>query len=259
MEFLKNHYEKVVLGVVLVALAAVAAMLPMKISSDKTNAENVVNFQKREPDPLERIDLSEVEGIRKEVQNPPEAKLAGSHNTFNSVVWIEMPDGGLVKRRPEDIGVRQLQVESVAPLNFIIEYDRVSGSGYYFNVTREDADQPRDRRRRGFYISPTSAAKANTIFTLAEVRGEATDPLAFVLKLQETDEEVVVSKSRPYHVTNGYSATIVYPPEKRTWKDARNKQPLVFAGDTNIIVDINPAEVILRAVSNEKTTTITVN
>jgi hypothetical protein len=37
------------------------------------------------------------------------------------------------------------------------------------------------------------------------------------------------------------------------------KQPLVFANDTNIVIDINPSEVILRAVSNEKTTTIPFN
>jgi hypothetical protein len=122
-------------------------------------------------------------------------------------------------------------------------------------VTREQADQVADRRRRGFYISPNSAKK-NDVFSLVEVRGEETDPLAFVLKLVDTGEEIVVSKTRPYHVTNGYAATITYPPENKTWKLARNKESLVFAGDTNIIVDINPAEVILRAVSNEKTTTI---
>jgi hypothetical protein len=255
MEFLKNHYEKVILGVVLLALAVVAAWLPMQISGENRKLKDALVVTKREPAPRDLIDLTEIEFIREQVQNPPKADLAGSHNTFNSVVWRKMPDGNLIKLRPEDVGVNKLKVEAIEPLNFVIEYDKVSGSGYYFNVTREQASRPADRRRRGYYVSRTSGKK-NNIFTLEEVRGEEKDPLAFVLKLSGTDEEIVLSKSRPYHVTNGYSATIVYPPENKNWKLVRNKEPLVFAGDTNIIVDINPAEVILRAVSNEKTTTI---
>jgi hypothetical protein len=237
------------------ALALVAAWLPMQISEEKRKIESSLTVPKREPDPQKPTDLAALEFIREEVKNPPKARLSDGHNTFNSVVWRKMPDGHLIKLRPEDIGVNQLKIESVEPLNFIIEYDRVSGSGYYFNVTREQAEQASDRRRRPYYISLNSAKK-NEVFSLVEVRGEETDPLAFVLKLVETDEEIVLSKSRPYHVTNGYAATIVYPPETKNWKLARNKEPLVFAGDTNIIVDINPAEMILRAVSNEKTTTI---
>jgi len=256
MEFLKNHYEKVILGVVLLALAVVAAWLPMQISGEKRKLSDSLVVTRREPAARELTDLSEIESINQEVKNPPKADFAGSHNTFNSVVWRKMPDGSLVKLRPEDVGVNKLKIESIEPLNFIIEFDKVSGSGYYFNVTREQAARPADRRRRGYYVSQTSGKK-NAIFSLKEVRGAEDDPLAFVLKLNDTDEDIVVSKSRAYHVTNGYAATIVYPPENnRTWKLSRNKDPLVFAGDTNIIVDINPAEVILRAVSNEKTTTI---
>jgi len=258
MEFLKNHYEKVILGVVLLALAGVAAWLPMKVNADKAEIERVKNVAKVEPEPREMTDLSDIQDIRKEVENPPEAKFSGSHNTFNSVVWIKMPDGSLEKRLPEDVGVNKLVVNEVEPLDFIIEFDRVSGTGYYFNVTREHAESARDRRKRGFYVS-TNSGKGNGVFELKEVRGETTDPLAFVLELKDTGKEVVVSKSRPYHATNGYAAAIVYPPENKTWDDARNKTSLIFAGDTNIIVDINPAEVILRAVSNEKTTTIPVN
>ncbi|MGV3773072.1 MAG: hypothetical protein ACO1QB_09240, partial [Verrucomicrobiales bacterium] len=35
MEFLKQHYEKIILSVVLLGLAAAAALMPMKVSEEK--------------------------------------------------------------------------------------------------------------------------------------------------------------------------------------------------------------------------------
>lgn len=255
MEFLKNHYEKVALGIVLLVLALVAAWLPMQIQAERADLEVKSTVNLRDPAPLEPSDTTLIEQVQKDMENPPEADFSKNHNTFNSVVWIKQPDGNLIKQaRPEDFGVYKLQVDAINPLNFTIDYDKPTGGGYYFNVVREDAANSRDRRRRSFYVSKTSGR--NEVFSLVEVRGPEEDPLALVLSLNDTGEQVVVSKSKSYHATNGWSADLSYPLEKQTWKDARVKQPLLFAGDTNIIVDINPAEVILRAVSNEKTTTI---
>ena len=94
---------------------------------------------------------------------------------------------------------------------------------------------------------------------LGHCRRDRLVQIAFELEINETSERIVVSNSKEYVATNGYSAEISFPLEKRNWKEVRAKQPLVFAGDTNIVVDINPSEVIIRAVSNEKTTTIPFN
>ena len=51
MEFLKNHYEKVILGVVLLALAVVAAWLPIQISEENRKLEDALVVTKREPAP----------------------------------------------------------------------------------------------------------------------------------------------------------------------------------------------------------------
>lgn len=258
MEFLKNHYEKVVLGVVLLALAAVAAWLPMKIQADKEEVAQLKAVPDPRPQPIELTNLDPAKETVKKAANPPQADFAGRHNLFNPVLWIQTPDGQLEKIDSTDgFGPSRVEVEAVRPLNFIIEYEKPSSSGYNFQVTREHAERPADRRRRAFYMSPRNLK--NEVFTIAEIRGPEDDPLAFELVLNDTTERVVMSNSKPYHVTNGYSADLTYPLEKKTWKDVRVKQPLIFAGDTNIVVDINPSEVLLRAVSNEKTTTIPYN
>lgn len=260
MEFLKNHYEKVVLGIVLLALAAVAVWLPVKIQSDKQDVAATLHKYDTPPNAkaLPPTDLSKEEKIREQTKQPPDADFSGKHNLFNPVKWIKTPEGVLEKHASnEEHGPKLVQVEQVHPLAFIVEYERRSGSGYNFKVTRESAERPSDRRPRTYYASEQS--KKNDVFTLLSVNGPEDDPLTFELEVNDTGDRFVVPHNKPYSATNGYSADLSYPPEKKTWKDARVKQPLVFDGDTNIVVDINPREVILRAVSNEKTTTIPIN
>jgi len=258
MELLKNHYEKIILGVVLLALAGVAAWMPMKIQADKAERDRVVQISQSEPPVIEPSDLGPAREILAKAKNPPTSEFSGKHNLVNPVIWIRTPDGTLEKHDdPEGYGASRVVVEAVQPLNFVIEYEKATGTGYNFQVTREQAERAVDRRRRVYYASPRS--RRNDVFTLKEVRGPEEDPLAFELEINDTAESVVVSRSMPYRATNGYSADLSFPLEKKTWKDVRVQQPLIFGGDTNIVVDINPNEVLLRAVSNEKTTTIPYN
>lgn len=259
MEFLKQHYEKVVLGVVLLALAGVAVWLPMKINQDKEGVDAIVRRTEApiNPKPLPPVDLSRSESIREQVKSPPQAEFAGKHKLFNSGRWIKTPDGALEKVDEENTGAKRLVVDRIEPLKFVVEFERVAGSGYNFRVTREAADLVRDRRPTSKYVS--MQAQKSDDFTLLKVNGPVEDPVTFDIQINDTAETIVVSKSNPYTATNGYSADLSYSLEKKNWKDVRVKQPLVFAGDTNIVVDINPREVIVRAVSNEKPTTIPFN
>jgi hypothetical protein len=260
MEFLKNHYEKVVLGVVLLALAGVAIWLPVKIKTDNDEVTAVLEKAEQEPrvKALDPVDISKAEAIREQTANPPSADFSGQHNLFNSVLWIKTPDGILEKHTSDSgFGPRRVVVDAIRPLAFTIEFDRVFGSGYNFRVTKEAADSPRDRRPKTAYVSQQNLKSDD--FTLLEARGPQDDPLAFELQINDTGEKIVVSRTKAYTATNGYAADLSYSLERKVWKDVRVKQPLVFANDTNIVIDINPSEVILRAVSNEKTTTIPFN
>ena len=59
MEFLKKHYEKILLGVVLLAVAVAAGFLPIKITSEKQKLTDL-NLQKKNPKaaPLTNLDLT---------------------------------------------------------------------------------------------------------------------------------------------------------------------------------------------------------
>jgi hypothetical protein len=53
-----------------------------------------------------------------------------------------------------------------------------------------------------------------------------------------------------------YSADLFYPPTKQDYPGVRVGTPLYFAGDTNTVIQITETEVTLRAISNNKRTTI---
>lgn len=259
MEFLKKHYEKVVLGIVLLALTGVAIWLPMKIQEDKAQVASLVDKHglPRKVAAIEPTDISKAVAIREQTATPPGADFSGDHNLFNSVRWMKTPEGLLEKMSDENYGAKRVTVEKINPLNFTVEYERKTGSGYQFRVTKESADRPTERRPRPYYATLQSAK--NDVFTLKGVNGPEDEPLTFDIEINDTGETIVVPAKAAYTTTNGYSADLSYSLEKKTWKDARVKQELVFANDTNIVVDINPSEVILRAVSNEKTTIIPFN
>jgi hypothetical protein len=232
----------------------------MKIKADKAEVAAILEVYQTDPrpKPFDPVDLSRIESIREQARKPPGADFSGEHNLFNPVRWIKRPEGTLEKIDESNYGASRVKVEGIQPLEFTVKFDQISGGGYYFTVTQESAENPRDRRPKRVYASTQSAR--NDVFTLKAVNGPEDDPITFEIEINETGEKIVVNRNTPYVANAGYSANLSYPLERdKEWKDVRVKQQLVFANDTNIVVDISPREVILRAVSNEKPTTIPYN
>jgi hypothetical protein len=60
MDFLKKHYEKILLGVVLLGLAVAVGFLPFKIASEKENLERMnSNLSHPKVPPLSALDLTQ--------------------------------------------------------------------------------------------------------------------------------------------------------------------------------------------------------
>jgi hypothetical protein len=128
-DFVKIHYEKILLSVVLLALAAAAAYLPMKISDHKRKLEEI-----RRPRPVvagkpaKSADLSTNIAVLEHVQKLPELRLTRPHNLLNPVTWKKTPDNRLIKIDTEDKeGPGALQVTKITPLHFTISYSGISG------------------------------------------------------------------------------------------------------------------------------------
>src|SRR6266567_3330962 len=160
MEFLKNigavcrqHYEKILLTLVLFGLAVTVAFL---YHATQSEAEKVQDFlkviAKKKVAGVKPVNLARNDAVIQQAQTPPALNLSSPHYLLNPVRRHRHPDGRLFKITSDQDLIKNIQVTTIRPLNFVIAFDRVAGSGYWFNVTNEVASFPAPRRQSYFAI-----------------------------------------------------------------------------------------------------------
>jgi hypothetical protein len=253
MQFLKSHYEKIILSVVLLGLAAAAALMPMKVSQEKQKEEerrNVMTHPNAKQMPP--VDLTTNAIVLARLEQPEQLKYGGEHNLFNPVRWKRRPDGGLV--RGSETGISALKITDIHPLYFRVSFDQVNATPdnirYQISVLKETGRNHRPTPRIA------GLNEKNNMFTIKEVVGDPNDPMELKLLLEGEKEPIVISKGKPYEKIIGYAADFHHQTENRDWKDRTVKDELNFGGETYNIVAITANEVVLSASSNKKQTTL---
>ena len=123
MQFLKKHYEKVLLSIVLLGLAAAAAALPWQVSRERDRLEEIRRnlTVKVKPKPFKPLDdwLSTNKAALARLENPLDLELSGPHNLFNPVPWKKLPGGQMVPiRTGSELGpgaVKIVQIRELMP------------------------------------------------------------------------------------------------------------------------------------------------
>ena len=260
MEFLKKNYEKLILSVVLLGLAAAAALLPSWVAEERQRLNEIENDsgKKNPPKEFKPLNLTTNEAVLRRTRRPEPLVLAGEHNLLNPVQWKRLPDGNLVKLvTGAEIGAGALRIVDLRPLNLILSYEGPVGTNefvqYRFKITRE-AERTPSKRAATTRSVPTVGTK-NDIFTLKEMRPKE-DPKEFVLEMVDGKQMITVTRETPYVGVAGYMADLKYEPEKLNFPGKRVDDRLVFAGDANKIVAITETNVTVEALSNTKRTTI---
>jgi hypothetical protein len=257
MEFLKKHYEKVLLGLVLLGLTVAVALLPVLISGKrdnlKTEREKILNPKITELPPL---DLAREEAAMQRARTPIRLVLSGKHNTLNPVLWQKTPDGRLVKIQTGTEMVEGVEPIAIRPLYLKLSFDSISGKGFLFGVERQAATRPADRSKR--QTLATKENPKNDYFTLRDVKGTPENPTGFALELSDTGEMISVVPGQAYQRVDGYEADLKYGTEK-TWLRQRVNSVISFSAGQYKIVAITQSNVVLSANSNDKKTTINFN
>jgi hypothetical protein len=252
----KQHYEKILLSVVLLVLAvAVYFLWEAKQEEEKRNSEVVMEFVRSKVGGIPPVDLSGFDGLLKTAASPAELNFGLPHNLFNPVKWQRQPNGELLKiQTGKEVGPSRMVATKISPLKLIIALDRIASPGaYYFNVTREAAERPGDRKKRSYFAKLNDKTPA---FILKEIKGSEEDPSGFVLELVENGEKVTLAKDKPFERVDGYEADLTYTIESKNFKDVRVGSPVTFGGETYNIIAINQNEVVLSARSNDKKYTV---
>lgn len=254
MDFLKRHYEKVLLGVVLLGLAVGAALLPWMISnkrdSERAKADEIIN---RPIKALEPPYWSRATNLIARAATPMTLDFSTDHKLLNPVLWQKKPDGTWKKiARGNEIGIEAVVFTKFTPLYTTFTLDSVipgeSGARYMIGVAREAAAKPGKR---------TVGASVNEMnkegFTIREVKGPPDNPTDLILELTDTAERASMSKSKPFKRVDGYMADLKYPPESFGRNNQRVGARILIANEYYIIVAIATNEVVFSAPSGKKT------
>ena len=265
MDFLKKHYEKVLLGAVLLGLAGAVGFLFFKIASEKEALQlKETELTRPRVTPLAELDLSPYQAVLQRLATPAILDLSAPHKLFNPMPWRKTPDGRLVKLDPNSVGPKAVVVTKLTKLYVELTLDNVSIEDgvpkFTIGIKREAAPKPADRRKTTRYCK---VGDKNDLFLVKEFGGPADSPTNVVLVLNANGDEAVLNtdKTNPYRRVNGYTADLKYPPENRSWPACRahTPPPLTFNGETYDLVAINKNEVILKARSNQKKWSIPYN
>ncbi len=258
MDFLKKHYEKVLLGVVLVGLAVGAALLPWMISSERAAlqalADEIIN---RPAKPLPEVDLSKPSAVLQRVGTPAILDFSTGNKVFNPAnAWQRRPDGTMAQLPAgRGVGPQAVQVVKITSLYTTLSLESViaseSGPRYMIGVTREAAAKPADRGKRTTGASLNEKNREG--FIIREVKGPRDNPTELILELADGAERVVVSKTKPYRQVDGYMADLKYSPENWTRSNQRVGDRLRISNEYYNIVAIGKNEVVLSAPSGKKT------
>jgi hypothetical protein len=262
MDFVRKHYEKILLGVVLLGLVGALVFLPFWILHDRTEAERTREGITSQPvQPLLPLDLTEQSNATQRLQSPYKLNFETTNKLFNPVEWQKARNNTLIKiESGKEVGPQAVVVMRTSPLYFILTLDSVEtnefGARYIIGVERQAATSSWQRTKRQHYAA---VGEKNEAFTITVVKGPPDNPTQLVLRLTDTGESATLSKDKPFRRVDGYKADLKYSPEEKNWQDQRANDKLKFGGDDYIIVAISENEVVLSAESNQKKTTLTYN
>jgi hypothetical protein len=267
MEFLKNHYEKFILGLTLLLMAAGAVMLVLEAGMVQEELDGYrKTIVESEGKPPATEDSTARRKLLDQARRPPQTDFVKVHRVFNPDAWYVDTNGNLVAGT--NVGVNRLAVQSITPQQLQLEFAAVGGSqdrpSVSFNMVRQFGRTPAEtnRTRRSIYLNTTNISNtldpARKLVLLAREIGGTPEAPEVKLELHEPGKDPLkfpLSKAQNFATVIDYVAHIYYEVETNfVWKVARKDTPLTFAGDTNIVVEVTATNVVVRAVSNDKIT-----
>ena len=249
MEFLKKHYEKMVLCVVLLGLAG--AVLWSKSASDAVQVSITVPVLGPPPKtpPPPPLDLTNDQLALAQITNPPPVVLSGEHNLFNPVTWKRKANGDLLKIIKT--GAAAVMVTNITPLYMIISYENtIDGPIYVMGLQRDvDVRNPGKTKTKNVYLrKDENQTKKGVPFIIRGIKGADGDPSEINLEITETgDTSVWVSKDHPYQLVTSHLADLRYDPEALTLSKKKVNDMIELDNDPYIIVAITNDAVSLKS------------
>src|SRR5690242_17178528 len=178
MDFIKKHYEKILLSVVLLGLVGALVFLPFLIGSDQQKVRDMSTMVLNPPaKPLPDLDLALETNVTRRLQSPYVLDFSTTNRLFNPLQWKKTSQGVMIPVKTGTIGPEAVVVMKTTPLYLILSLDSIEtnllttnelGARYVIGVERQAAPQPGQRVRRQHYASVGDKVDS---FIVREVKG----------------------------------------------------------------------------------------
>jgi hypothetical protein len=248
MQFLKRHFEKIILSAVLVGLGAAAFWLFEAVTEAKR--QKGPNFEKPPPNKAwVGPDLAPLRNTIHSLKEAPDFTLSGDHNLFNPVTWKVSRDGRLFKQLKE--GPDALSVTDIRPLEYTIRLDKQAGLGFYLI-----AEHPMGKPRSRFQGFKETGPKPDPFPCIIVGTNDALQtPPKIQILIPDTKETVTLTGNAPYKRVELYEADLKYSASDTNsvfTKQHVGDKPLRLSGESWKVVAIASNSVTLSNLRSSK-------
>jgi len=237
MQFLKKHFEKIILSAVLAGLGAAAFWLSVAVKDARESlTSGFVDPPTARPLPGVESNLAVLRVALQKLTDAPPITLSGDHNVFNPVTWRRASDGKLFKMTRS--GVEALEVTKIAPLYFTISLLSKVGEGYKLTAQPPKGPKVMSQFARPHEPKPTPLKPYTIVGTNAPPENPTL--LAVQLLIPETKETVTVTTNTPYKRVVGFVADLKYSGSDTTnvFTNRSVDDALQFSGESFKIIAI---------------------
>src|SRR5580693_5392813 len=122
MDFIKKHYDKIILSAVLLGVVGFLVFLPFVISHDQDQLKAMAETVTRPPaKPLPPVDMTRESNVMQRVQSPAGFDFSTTNKLFNPLVWKKTADGNIFPiKTGNEINASAAGVTKISPLYFVI-------------------------------------------------------------------------------------------------------------------------------------------
>ena len=121
MDFLKKHYEKIILVAVLLGVVGFLVFLPFVIAADKKEIDDKRTTFIPNPKPLPPLDMSRQDSVMTRLQSPANFDFSTRNKLFNPIMWKRDASGALIPiKSGNEIGAGAVVVTKITPLYLVV-------------------------------------------------------------------------------------------------------------------------------------------
>ena len=271
MEFLKNHYEKILLSLVLIGLAGAAVMLAIQALETRTQMSDLSVLKPNVKKAPDADNLGSYSNALRNAKAPQRVDFDGAHKIFNPEKVLRNQLTGVLIPNGE-VGPKNLQIKQIRPLRLVVRAESKTIVGrkrlylHYLAEFEQGSMGMRWNKRtiskvgsKIYMVGPLSKMK-QMMFTVNDI-GDQADEISVDLDLTiggGLPVPIQLRGTNAWEREMEYSIDLHYPPESRDFLNVRANTALfpAFGGDTNFVIQITSNAVTLRSMSNQKRITL---